>query len=324
MQNKTEILNKVDPANDPLTAIDLLIRVLKMDIQHFMNGEPVATIETRLIKRSDEGKVIQQAKDWMRNYLEENRSNGIFNHPQIGEIELTLKGVKDSLSHLSADIHLNALPAVPYVLENSILIEKSLDKDGRNIQNFILAAPVVIGGEKHYTVVRIRKDLSIKNSKPKFYIVAAELEKETKKNAALTIETHSAQKEHIVGSKNRLLKVLHSALNVNNFKIIKGRSNNVKTAKGTKVSTVFAVLEVEEVITSHLISGAVNANYPQELQPRDRTRESSQAWVYKTANAIDPENLGRSGRADLGAPILGDDLVVESGNGRSIALKAGL
>lgn len=103
--------------------------------------------------------------------------------------------------------------------------------------------------------------------------------------------------------------------------ILKGRSNNVKTAKGTKVSTVFAVLEADQVIASHTATGAENPNYPQELQPRDRSRDSSQAWVQKTSNTLDPESLGRSGRADTGAPIIGDDLVVESGNGRTMAIQ---
>lgn len=103
--------------------------------------------------------------------------------------------------------------------------------------------------------------------------------------------------------------------------ILKGRSNNVKTAKGTKVSTVFAVLEIDQVIASHTATGGENPNYPQELQPRDRSRESSQAWVQKTSNTLDPESLGRSGRADTGAPIIGGDLVVESGNGRTMAIQ---
>ncbi|WP_417212032.1 hypothetical protein [Acinetobacter venetianus] len=103
--------------------------------------------------------------------------------------------------------------------------------------------------------------------------------------------------------------------------ILKGRVNNVKTAKNTKVSTVFALLEINQVIASHSATGAENPLYPQELQPRDRSRESSQAWVQKTSNTLDPESLGRSGRADTGAPIIGDDFVVESGNGRTMAIQ---
>ena len=103
--------------------------------------------------------------------------------------------------------------------------------------------------------------------------------------------------------------------------IAKGRTNNVKTAKGTKLQTVFALVEADSLIASHTATGAENPQYPQELQPRDRGRESSQAWVQKTANDLDPESLGRTGRADTGAPIVGDDLVVESGNGRTMAIK---
>lgn len=103
--------------------------------------------------------------------------------------------------------------------------------------------------------------------------------------------------------------------------LLKGRTNNVKTAKGEKISTVFALVDIDQVIASHTATGAENPKYPQELQPRDRSRESSQAWVQKTANNLDPESLGRSGRADTGAPIAGDDLVVESGNGRTMAIK---
>lgn len=100
-----------------------------------------------------------------------------------------------------------------------------------------------------------------------------------------------------------------------------GREKTIKTAKGTKLNTVFALIDIDRVIASHTAAGAENPQYPQELQPRDRSRDSSQAWVQKTANDIDPDSLGMSGRADTGAPILGDDLVVESGNGRTMALK---
>lgn len=110
-------------------------------------------------------------------------------------------------------------------------------------------------------------------------------------------------------------------LNRANKKIIKGRTNSVKTAKGTKIDTVFALVDSKYVIASHTENGNENPKYDQSLQPRDRSRESSIAWVSKTANNLDPESLGRTGRADTGAPIIGDDMMVESGNGRTMAIK---
>lgn len=112
-----------------------------------------------------------------------------------------------------------------------------------------------------------------------------------------------------------------STTNPNNKKITKGKSNKAKTSKGTKIESVFALVDAKFLIASHTANGSKNPKYPQELQPRDRARESSIAWVQKTSKELDPESLGRTGRVDTGAPIVGDDLVVESGNGRTIAIK---
>lgn len=93
-----------------------------------------------------------------------------------------------------------------------------------------------------------------------------------------------------------------------------GRDNTVKTAKGTKVVTGFKVIEAKNLVISHETDGTVNPDYPAEIQPRDRARTTSQAWVQKTARNLDPDSLGRTQRADSGAPIVGADRVVESGN----------
>ncbi len=100
-----------------------------------------------------------------------------------------------------------------------------------------------------------------------------------------------------------------------------GIANTVKTAKGTKVETGFTVIEADRLIASHDINGNLNPEYPQIIQPRDRGRDSSIAWVKKTASQLDPDSLGRTSRADSGAPIVGPDRVVESGNGRTMAIQ---
>ena len=102
---------------------------------------------------------------------------------------------------------------------------------------------------------------------------------------------------------------------------LEGRQNKVKTAKGTRLDTNLAVIEAGDLIASHDHLGKPNPDYPQELQPRDRSRQSSQQQIHNIAKELDPDSLGRSNRADSGAPIIGQDLVVESGNGRTIAIK---
>ncbi len=100
-----------------------------------------------------------------------------------------------------------------------------------------------------------------------------------------------------------------------------GRDSVVKTAKGSKVTTGFKVIDASKLVISHSADGTVNPDYPAEIQPRDRARSTSQAWVQKTARNLDPDSLGRTQRADTGAPIVGPDRVVESGNGRAMAIR---
>lgn len=53
-----------------------------------------------------------------------------------------------------------------------------------------------------------------------------------------------------------------------------------------------------------------------DMQPRDRSRIASDAWIADTAARLDPAQLMTSPTADRGAPIVGPDSVIESGNGR--------
>ncbi|WP_259344117.1 hypothetical protein [Vibrio harveyi] len=100
----------------------------------------------------------------------------------------------------------------------------------------------------------------------------------------------------------------------------KGRTSYVVTAKGDEVETAFKLVDAGELIPSNTQDGRINPDFPQELQPRDRTRVSSQMQISKMANELRPQQLTDSGLSSHGAPIIGSDGVVESGNGRSMAI----
>ena len=57
-----------------------------------------------------------------------------------------------------------------------------------------------------------------------------------------------------------------------------------------------------------------------DLQPRDRSRASSDEQISAIAAGLDPARLMPSPEADRGAPIVGPDSMVESGNGRVAAI----
>jgi len=103
---------------------------------------------------------------------------------------------------------------------------------------------------------------------------------------------------------------------------ITGRDNKAYTAKLNEVHSKYALVEADQLTTSHNIQGHVNKAYPQEIQPRERERLSSQMQMSNIMKDIKPELFGHSATAADGAPIVGKDGAVESGNGRTIALSA--
>ncbi len=82
------------------------------------------------------------------------------------------------------------------------------------------------------------------------------------------------------------------------------------------------VVDLFSLIPSHTDAMAPNPDYPAELQPRIRDRASSRQQIAQIAANLKPEAiLVDSGTLDRGMPIVGPDLVVESGNGRVLALR---
>lgn len=100
-----------------------------------------------------------------------------------------------------------------------------------------------------------------------------------------------------------------------------GDKTAVVTSRGTHIDVQYAVVEAASLITSNNEDGTVNELYPENLQPRERTRKASQDQIARLAGKLNPELLGANILASDGAPIIGPDVVVESGNGRAIALK---
>ncbi|GHV34841.1 hypothetical protein FACS1894187_06270 [Synergistales bacterium] len=98
--------------------------------------------------------------------------------------------------------------------------------------------------------------------------------------------------------------------------------SRVRTAAGTEVETRYKVVPADSLITSHKTNYEPDGRYLQDVQPRDRSRTSDVQQVEKIISALDPTLLGDSRLASDGAPIVGSDGIVESGNGRTIALKA--
>lgn len=100
-----------------------------------------------------------------------------------------------------------------------------------------------------------------------------------------------------------------------------GKTETVVTPAGREFEVRHKVVEASDLITSNLDSGAINSEYPQALQPRDRTTLKSITQVNDIANKLNPKLLGDSASSTNGAPIVSPGNEVESGNGRTLAIR---
>jgi hypothetical protein len=100
-----------------------------------------------------------------------------------------------------------------------------------------------------------------------------------------------------------------------------GKSVKVFTERGDEIPARYVLVEVGDLVTSNRDDLSPNPQYPAELQPRNRNTPDSLRQINKIAKGLTPERLGASAEVSTGAPIVGVDRVVESGNGRTIALR---
>jgi predicted ABC-type ATPase len=97
---------------------------------------------------------------------------------------------------------------------------------------------------------------------------------------------------------------------------IKGAAKIVTPRNELELDVIARVMELDDLITSN------KAGFDQSLQPRDRSnRIASDARIQEIAARLDPAQLGESRVSNTGAPIIGQDMMVESGNGRVMALE---
>ena len=100
-----------------------------------------------------------------------------------------------------------------------------------------------------------------------------------------------------------------------------GKTLSFGTESGAQLAGHWALAEADQLVTSHDEGLRQNPAYPQQLQPRERSRAASEAQIARMAQRLQPERLAHSADAATGAPIVGADGLVESGNARSIAIK---
>jgi hypothetical protein len=101
-----------------------------------------------------------------------------------------------------------------------------------------------------------------------------------------------------------------------------GKPTQAWSDPAQKYDLQYELVELDDLNPSSLPSGAPNPNYPQELQPRDRSQIASKEQIARIAQGFDPgEALADTNAIDRGTVIIANGADVVSGNGRTLAMK---
>lgn len=106
-----------------------------------------------------------------------------------------------------------------------------------------------------------------------------------------------------------------------NATALTGVKDKAYTPDNKEIEVQYEVMDAADLVASNDENGNINPDFPMSLQPRDRTGKKSQAQISKLSSSINPDRLGASNSVTDGAPIIGENNVVESGNGRVLALR---
>lgn len=97
--------------------------------------------------------------------------------------------------------------------------------------------------------------------------------------------------------------------------------SSIYTPSGRQVDVGYEVVDASTLVGSNTPDLRPNPAYRRDLQPRDRSRAASDAQIARLARELEPERLGPSTTASDGAPVVGPDGMIESGNARVLGIR---
>jgi len=174
----------------------------KIEIYDFFLKEPIKTVKADFIKAESNKKAKEKTLEWITTM----GSKTIYRE-DIGEVVFDRAGVKTSFEHRIYQNKLDALPAIPDVIEKGKIIDISSDFDGKPIKNTLIAGPIQIGDKLEILVVRLRM---VKGHNNKFYVHDIFVADEIFKNKGNTIKAGSAGNP--VGESSKSIAYIKSIL----------------------------------------------------------------------------------------------------------------
>jgi len=179
----------------------------KIEIYNFFLEGPIKIVKKNFIKAESNKKAKEKTLEWIAK-----TGNKTIHREDIGDVIFDRAGVKNSFEHRIYQNKLDALPAIPDVIEKGKIIDISNDFTGKPIKNTLIAGPIQIGDKLEILVVRLRM---VKGHDNKFYVHDIFVN-DLIKNKGNTIKAGSTGNPVGESSKSiaYIRNILHSIMNV--------------------------------------------------------------------------------------------------------------
>lgn len=100
-----------------------------------------------------------------------------------------------------------------------------------------------------------------------------------------------------------------------------GVTAEARMPSGVPIEFQYRWVDENSLIASHDANFRENPVYPQEIQPRDRDRVGLRDQVNRIRTLLNPDEVAENPLLEHGAPVVGPDRAVESGNGRVLGIR---
>ena len=126
----------------------------KRAADYAMNGQPVAKLTGNEFQK-DGVKITDKVPAWY-----EQNYGGKVDNPELGEVLLNKRGVKDSMTHGMRQSEASGFAAVPEIIKEGTIFDRQPNWKGRSWDSYVMAAPVDVAGRPHIgeVIARSRGD----------------------------------------------------------------------------------------------------------------------------------------------------------------------
>ena len=121
-------------------------------IRTFLDGDPVSVLAGDEFQRVEGQSLIDRVSNWFQK-----EHNGIAVNPDLGEVSLTRRGVRDSIYHGLTTLKATAFAAVPDIISKGRVASERKDWKGRGYAGYLIVAPVRIANNDYVGIAVVRR-----------------------------------------------------------------------------------------------------------------------------------------------------------------------